>query len=135
MSAIFYHDEVQRRLAERTRERESERIHRPIATEILPAGEFYPAEGYHQKFALQGDSALARELRAVYPGDIDFAASTAAARLNGYVAGYGSLRQLEAEMESLGLSEAGSRRLRETVRRFESRRGNITPGGSNCPVR
>jgi peptide-methionine (S)-S-oxide reductase len=135
MSAIFYHDEEQRRLAERTRERESERLHRRVYTEILPAADFSIAEGYHQKFSLRGDSSLAQELRAVYPGDDEFVASTAAARLNGYVAGYGSLRQLEAEMESLGPSEAGSRRLRETVRRYEARRGNAMPAGSNCPMR
>jgi hypothetical protein len=60
---------------------------------------------------------------------------TAAARLNGYVAGYGSLRQLEAELESLGLSAAGARHLRETVRRYEARRRNATPAGSGCPIR
>jgi peptide-methionine (S)-S-oxide reductase len=135
MSAIFYHDEKQRRLAERTRDRESKHLHRRVHTEILPATEFTPAEGYHQKFALRGDSALAQELRAVYPGDAEFAASTAAARLNGYVAGYGSLGQLESEIDGLGLSEAGKRRLRETVRRYEARRGNATPAGSNCPIR
>ncbi|MGE5753091.1 MAG: hypothetical protein ACM319_05570 [Deltaproteobacteria bacterium] len=79
-------------------------------------------------------SELARELRAVYPGDDDFAASTAAARINGYVAGYGSMRQLEAEIDSLGLSETGKRRLRETVRRYESRRGTVTASGSGCPI-
>jgi peptide-methionine (S)-S-oxide reductase len=135
MSAIFYHDEEQRRLAERTRDRESERIGRRIYTEILPAAGFTHAEAYHQKFALRGDSALAQELRAVYPADNDFAASTAAARVNGYVAGYGSLRQLEAEIDGLGLSEAGSRHLRETVRRYEVRRGNAMPSGSSCPAR
>lgn len=67
MSAIFYHGEEQRRLAERSRDRESERIHRRIYTEILLAGEFTPAEGYHQKFSLRGDSELAGELRAIYP--------------------------------------------------------------------
>ena len=118
-----------------TRDLESERIHRRVTTEILPAAEFTHAERYHQKFALRGDSALLQEFRAVYPGDKEFTGSTAAARLNGYVAGYGSLRQLEAEMKSLGLSEAGKQRLRETVHRFEARRWNVTPVGSNCPIR
>lgn len=135
MSAIFTHGEEQRRLAERSLDRESERIRRRVYTEILPAAAFTPAEGYHQKFSLRGDSALAQELRSVYPGDNDFVASTAAARINGYVAGYGTLRQLEAELESLGLSEAGSRRLRETVSRYEARRGNAMPPEGGCPIR
>jgi peptide-methionine (S)-S-oxide reductase len=51
-SAIFYHNERQRRLAERSKRllRESGRFDRPIATEIRPAGPFYRAEDYHQAY-------------------------------------------------------------------------------------
>lgn len=51
-SAIFYHDAEQKRLAEESR-REIEKAKsfpQPIVTEIVPAGEFYPAEPYHQDF-------------------------------------------------------------------------------------
>lgn len=135
MSAIFYHDEEQRRLAERSRDRESERIRRRIYTEIARAAEFTPAEGYHQKFSLRADSELVKELRAIYPRDADFTASTAAARLNGYVAGYGSLKQLEAEIDTFGLSESAKRRLRETVRGREARMEHTVPAGNGCPIK
>ena len=51
-SAIFYHSEEQRRLAEESKRRldESKRFDRPIVTEIVAATEFYPAEEYHQKY-------------------------------------------------------------------------------------
>lgn len=51
-SAIFYHSEEQRRLAEESKQRleESKRFSRPIVTEILPAQEFYEAEDYHQQY-------------------------------------------------------------------------------------
>ena len=51
-SAIFYGDETQRQLAEASKKQieESGRFDRPISTEIVPAGTFYPAEDYHQDY-------------------------------------------------------------------------------------
>jgi peptide methionine sulfoxide reductase msrA/msrB len=54
-SAIFYHDEGQRRTAERVKA-EVERSGKwkgKIVTEIVPAGTFYPAEDYHQKYLVK----------------------------------------------------------------------------------
>ena len=47
----------------------------------------------------------------------DFIASTAVARLNGYVGGYGIQEALEENLDSLGLSEAGRIRLLEIAER------------------
>jgi peptide-methionine (S)-S-oxide reductase len=51
-SAIFYHNERQRRLALQSREalEKSKPFREAIMTEITPAGEFYPAEQYHQHY-------------------------------------------------------------------------------------
>ena len=51
-TAIFYHDENQRQLAEASKRRleASTRLPGPIVTEIVAATEFYPAEAYHQKY-------------------------------------------------------------------------------------
>ena len=51
-TAIFYHDDAQRRLAEASKRQieESKRLPGPIVTQIVPATEFYPAEDYHQKY-------------------------------------------------------------------------------------
>ncbi len=51
-SAIFYHNEEQRKLAEASKKKlaESGRFDKPIVTEILPAGPFYRAEEYHQDY-------------------------------------------------------------------------------------
>jgi len=51
-SAIFYHNEEQKKLAEKSKEElgKSGRYDKPIATEILPATTFYAAEDYHQDY-------------------------------------------------------------------------------------
>ncbi|WP_134683899.1 peptide-methionine (S)-S-oxide reductase MsrA [Brevibacillus migulae] len=51
-TAIFTHTEEQRSQAEASKRvlEESGRFDKPIATEILPAGPFYPAEDYHQDY-------------------------------------------------------------------------------------
>jgi peptide-methionine (S)-S-oxide reductase len=51
-TAIFYHNEHQKQLAERAKNEivDSGRFRKPIVTNILPASAFYPAEEYHQKF-------------------------------------------------------------------------------------
>jgi methionine-S-sulfoxide reductase len=51
-SAIFYHSEEQRRIAERVKEEiiQSGKWNNPVVTEITPATKFYPAEAYHQNY-------------------------------------------------------------------------------------
>src|SRR5699024_9435648 len=51
-TAIFYHDENQKLIAEATREElaKSGRFSKPIVTKILAAETFYPAEAYHQDY-------------------------------------------------------------------------------------
>lgn len=51
-SAIFYHDDEQKNLAELSKKKIAESGHYKdeIVTEIKPAGKFYPAEKYHQDF-------------------------------------------------------------------------------------
>jgi len=49
-TAIFYHDETQKRLAEKSKKALQGRFKQPIVTQIVPASQFYPAEDYHQDF-------------------------------------------------------------------------------------
>ncbi len=51
-TAIYYHNEEQRQLAERSKAdlEASGKFDKPIMVKILPASTFYPAEDYHQYY-------------------------------------------------------------------------------------
>ncbi|MFP4515498.1 MAG: peptide-methionine (S)-S-oxide reductase MsrA, partial [Desulfovibrionales bacterium] len=49
-SAIFFHNEEQEQMARAFKDDLEKRFKRSIATEIVPAGPFYPAEDYHQEY-------------------------------------------------------------------------------------
>jgi peptide-methionine (S)-S-oxide reductase len=105
-SLILYYNDKQKALAEASRDRLQAETGSTIYTEIVPAN-FHPAEDYHQKFYLRGSPELAGEYRAIYPDETDFTNSTATARVNGYVAGFGTPETLQKELDDLGLSPAG----------------------------
>ena len=52
-SAIFYHDDEQKRVAETSKQglEQSGRFKQPLVTTIIPATTFYPAEDYHQHYS------------------------------------------------------------------------------------
>ena len=49
-SAIFYSDDSQKKLAEKSKEELQKRLKNKITTKIVKAGKFYEAEEYHQKY-------------------------------------------------------------------------------------
>lgn len=50
---IFYHNEEQKALAEKSKEEMQRKLSAPIATSIEPAGKFWRAEEYHQKYLVK----------------------------------------------------------------------------------
>lgn len=113
MSAIFYADEAQRRLAIESRDRYAKKLGARLYTEIAPLTAFYRAEDYHQKYYLRSHP----DLMSAFSGysERQFEDSTVAARLNGYVGGDGAPGQLEAELRDFGLTEQASRKLNYLV--------------------
>ena len=114
--ALFTHDDRQEQLAQATKEKIAGSTTSPVRTEILPASPFYLAEDYHQKYHLQQQPVLRDEYRDIYPNLEDFVDSPAATRVNGYVAGYGTVERLNADLDRLGISPAGQKKLQEIVR-------------------
>jgi len=97
-----------------------------VYTEIVPYNGFTLAENYHQKHILQQFPEFQDELKRIYISPTEFVASTAVARVNGYLGGEGSYEVLLKEKDSLGLS---SLRKDELLKLVQRRRGRQV-----CPV-
>ena len=117
MRAIFYSDDNQRQLALESKAALAQQIGQAVQTDVLPLRTFTMAENYHQKYLLKQHYRLNAEMTRIYPQHRDFVESTAVARLNGYVGGYGNRRQFSKDIDRLGLSEAGKVALKELVKR------------------
>jgi methionine-S-sulfoxide reductase len=111
MSAVFYHDDAQKKLALESLDREQAKRGARVTTEILPVKVFYVAEDYHQKYLLREEASPMKDFKAMYPGPKDFMNSTAAARVNGYLGGHGSEEMIRKEIDRLGLSPQSAQTL------------------------
>ncbi len=110
-SIIFYYSEEQHQQALESKARQEQTLGKQLYTEIRPAGDFYLAEDYHQKFYLRQIPEFAAEFEAIYPSLADFVASTATTRVNAYMGGCGTAEGFSKELASLGLSPASQERL------------------------
>lgn len=120
MSAIHCSDERQQEEALKSFREQEIKLGTKLFTEIILLGKFYIAEAYHQKYYLQQVSMLKEELKRSYPDFKGFVDSTAAARVNGYLKGVGSMEQLMQEIDGLGLSDKAKKRLIEIVDSYEA---------------
>ncbi|MCJ8165085.1 peptide-methionine (S)-S-oxide reductase [Pontibacter sp. E15-1] len=103
-SAVFYHTPAQLRATQDFAAQHTQQAADWRYTLVMPASAFYLAEDRHQKYRLQRHKALFDAFWQMYRGWEGILHSTAAARVNGYLAGYGSREQLEKEIILLGLS-------------------------------
>ncbi len=115
-SIIFYHNKEQEELAYRSKEK-AERA-KVLHTTIVPFDSFYMAEAYHQKYYLQLTREIMSELSKSYSDFRELVASTAAARINGYIKGYGDIEGFNRDKERLGLSERALKRLEAIVESY-----------------
>ncbi len=115
MAAVFYHDQAQKEAIDKSLDRLKSKINARIQTRVLPYTGFTRAEDYHQKYILRQSRALMREFQRMYPSPERLVDSTAAARVNGYLAGHGGCARLKAEVKHLGLSPEGTESLLQAV--------------------
>lgn len=116
-TALFFHNEHQEKLARETRDKISCSIGESVQTEIIPFNKFYMAEMYHQKYHLQGYEGLMAEYREIYTEMADIVNSTSAARVNGYIGGYGDVSKFNEDFSTLGLSEDKENFLNDIIKK------------------
>jgi len=116
---LFYSGSAQKKVAEKSRDAMAQKLDQHVRTELRPLRHFYLAEDYHQKWSLRRNRALTTDLMKIYPGKGEFVKSTAAARVNAYLAGYLEYPQLRTALAKLGLRALGDRKL-EHIERAEA---------------
>ncbi|OEH85302.1 hypothetical protein BHU72_04195 [Desulfuribacillus stibiiarsenatis] len=119
MPVLFYHDEQQKALAIASKELQQSLLGKVI-TPIEQYEKFFLAEFYHQKYYLQQVREVAQEIQKHEGTPQQFVDSTVAARLNGYIAGYGNLPQLLLELPDWKLSDAAKKLLIVRVSSYQS---------------
>ncbi len=115
MNGVFYHSEEQKQSLARA----VEAMPGTVRTEIAEFTAFFAAENYHQKFYLQRHAELMQEYQVIYPEFTRLVRSTAVARVNGFLGGYGHSGLLQSVLFDLGLSEQAGIFLLERLRMRE----------------
>jgi peptide methionine sulfoxide reductase msrA/msrB len=103
-SIIFFHDQSQEETARVVKKELEADTGKTIITEFKKFNGFYLAEDYHQKYHLQEHRDFKEHYLDIYSRQ-GFINSTAAARVNGYLAHKGKKDQLAKEINDLGLTE------------------------------
>lgn len=116
MAAVFYHNDNQKMLAEKSLGEVAAKTGSKIYTLIVPATRFYKAEPYHQKYRLRQARELMGVLKSIYPKDEDLVDSTIAARLNGYLYGYAARADPEAVVADSGLNPEQSAKVLDALK-------------------
>jgi len=117
MSAIFYNSEDQKAIAERSLEETKKKFRsKPVRTEIAPAGKFYDAEDYHQKYILRQQRGIFKSLNL---SDEQVKSSPMASKLTGFFGGYGGSETLEKMINLWDLND----HQKTLIRRFVKNQG------------
>lgn len=104
---LFVGSDEQRRVAEASAGRIALQRGRAITTELVPLTTFWPAEDYHQKYALRSEHPLVDNVRALFASEAAFRDSELAAKLNAYCAGDLSRQGLDAALAEIGYAAVG----------------------------
>ena len=105
ISLLRYHNKQQKEKVENIKKEMEQELGEPIETEIGPYTNFTVAEERHQKYYLKRYPRALEQLEPLYP-DLGLLVDSAfAARLNGFVKGYGNRTDLRQEIAGWRIKE------------------------------
>lgn len=112
-SVIYFRTENEKQIANRVKTAVSQQLNKPLFTEVDPMPVFYIAEAYHQLSYLKKETSLYSEISQMFPDENVQLLSVLASKLNGFIAGYGTLEALENVLEQSSLSSESLKRMHE----------------------
>ncbi len=115
-SAIFFHSAEQKEQALEAKERSSTFFGQEVYTPVIPYEHFYRAEDRHQKYKLQRHPLLLNWIQERFGNFQEMVDSTAAARLNGYLYGFGTEEAIVQFTDKYRLSAPATEVLLSTTR-------------------
>ncbi len=101
-AVLFYGSEAQRRAAQASAEAVAAATGRSIMTEVVALDRFWPAEDYHQKYALRRNAELTENLLRLLGSEAELRDSVLATKLNAYCAGEIDLAGLDRQLQQTG---------------------------------
>ena len=102
-------------IIEKLKVEKEQQLNEPVETEIRPFDGFTEAEERHQKYYLKRYPKALEQLAELYPEMALLTPSTFAARLNGFVKGFGSRQQLLEEINGWPINKGHSDALRQVL--------------------
>ncbi|PIC99120.1 MULTISPECIES: peptide-methionine (S)-S-oxide reductase MsrA [unclassified Sporosarcina] len=119
VSSLRYHNQQQKQIIDLVKGEMEKELGEPIETEITPLSHFTLAEDRHQKYYLRRYPNVLEKLHSLYPSEESLIHSTFAARLNGFVKGFGTRDQIVTEIKSWPLQENAQQQLIEKFMRLK----------------
>ncbi|WP_081986958.1 peptide-methionine (S)-S-oxide reductase MsrA [Planococcus sp. CAU13] len=105
ISLLRYRGEQQKKTIGIVKREMEKSLGEPIETEIAAFDKFTPADERHQKYYLKRYPNTLEQLKDLFPKPEHLVDSTFAARLNGFVKGYGKMKELKNEVGSWNINE------------------------------
>ena len=105
ISLLCYRSDEQLQTIESVKARMEAVLGEEIETKIVPFQEFTPAEERHQKYYLKRYPKALEQLKTIYTEEEELTDSTFAARLNGFVKGFGTKEELKQEIQKWNIEK------------------------------